>query len=70
VADKGYADYNALDWDVGHTIPPLSDFFPLYSGSSSVGRPFVHIPTIPFPAGFFKKYYATHNATPTGPDTD
>jgi phospholipase C len=69
LADKGYADYNALDWDAGHTVPPLSDFFPLYKGSGSVGRPFVQVPAHYSPH-FFETYYATHNATPEGPDTD
>ncbi len=69
-ADKGYADYNALDWDAAHSIPPLSDFFTLYGGSGSVGRSFVQIPTNSHSAHFFERYYATHNAAPTGPDTD
>ena len=68
VAPPYYADYNALD-KVGTNIP-LSDFFALYTGSGSVGRPFVQIPVNPYPASFFQSYYATHNATPTGPDTD
>jgi phospholipase C len=67
LADKGYADYNALDWDEAHSIPPLSDFFQLYGGSGSVGRPFVQIPTV-HPESIFRNYYSTHHAT--GPDTD
>jgi len=67
---KGYADYNALDWDATHSIPPLSDFFGLYSGSTSPGRSFFPISTTNYPASSFENYYATHNATPTGPDPD
>lgn len=67
---KGYADYNAPDWDNTHSIPPLSDFFSLYTGSNPTGRPFFQIPVSNFPASFFANYYATHNASPTGPDPD
>jgi len=66
-ADKGYADFNALDSANGNL--PLSDFFPLWTGTGSVGRPFVSIST-PYSASFFQSYYTTHNATPTGPDTE
>ena len=68
--NKGYADYNALDWDSAHSIAPLSDFFSLFKSSKGVGRPFVPISINPYPATFFESYYTTHNATPTGPDTD
>jgi len=44
--DKGYADYNAPDWDRGHQTPPLSDLFGLYPNNP---RPFVQINTA-FPA--------------------
>lgn len=66
----GYADYNALDWDVMHLIAPLSDFFSLYTTSDATGRPFIEIPVSLYPASFFQHYYATHHAIPTGPDTD
>jgi hypothetical protein len=67
IAQPYYADYNALD----NTPPnvPLSDFFSLYTGPGSHGRPFVQIST-PYPASYFQNYYATQNAMPAGPDTD
>jgi hypothetical protein len=64
-----YADYNALDWGSARNNIPLSDFFQLYTGSGS-GRPFVQIPVVAYGPSFFQGYYATHSATPTGPDTD
>jgi len=69
IAKPLYADYNALDWGSLRNNIPLSDFFSLYTGSGS-GRPFVQIPVTNYPPSFFENYYATHNATPTGPDTD
>ncbi len=66
--NKGYADYNAPD-NVAPNIP-LSEFFSLDTASNSTGRPFFQIPVSNFPATFFTNYYATHNATPTGPDPD
>lgn len=68
--DNGYADYNALDWGALRQNIPLSDFFPLYTGTTPTGRPFFQIPVSDFPAGFFGNYYSTHSATPTGPDPD
>jgi hypothetical protein len=67
-ANKGYADNNAPDKVRGNV--PLSDFFSLYTGLTSVGRPFVQIPSIPYPVSFFEGYYETQGATPTGPDMD
>jgi hypothetical protein len=66
--DNGYADYNALDWDSGHKISPLSDFFRLYTGPSSAGRPFVQVPS-GYDSSFFENYYL-NGGTPAGPDTD
>jgi phospholipase C len=67
---NGYADYNAPDWSADHiTHVPLSDFFALWTSNSSVGRPFILVPSSYGPS-FFESYYATHAATPTGPDTD
>jgi phospholipase C len=63
----GYADYNALDWDSRHMIPPLSDFFGLYVNGTTPGRAFIPI-TSNYPGGFFQTYYNTHS--PTGPDSD
>lgn len=65
---NGYPDYNALDWNSRHTNTPLADFFSLYTGSGSKGRPFVKIPVVK-PPDFFQTYYASGN-NPTGPDTD
>jgi phospholipase C len=65
--DNGYADRNALDAVNGNI--PLSDFFPLWTGQGSTGRPFVNIPT-PYGADFFQSYYTAYSATPTGPDTE
>jgi hypothetical protein len=66
----GYADYNAPDWSRDHiTHVPLSDFFSLYTGTGSTGRPFMQIPSSYSPS-FFESYYATYGTTPTGPDTD
>jgi hypothetical protein len=59
-----YADYNALDWGSAHNHIPLSDFFPL-----TTARPFVSIST-PKDYTFFRNYYATTGASPTGPDDD
>jgi Phosphoesterase family len=68
--NNGYADYNAPDWSADHiTHVPLSDFFALWTSNSSVGRPFIQVPSSYGPS-FFETYYATHAATPTGPDTD
>lgn len=64
----GYADQNALDTVGSNT--PLSDFFPLYNPTAPTPRSFFQIPVSPFPANFFESYYATHSATPTGPDPD
>jgi phospholipase C len=68
IAPPLYADNNTIDSFNGNV--PLSDFFSLYTGSGSIGRPFVQIPITQYPPSFFQNYYATHNATPTGPDTD
>jgi hypothetical protein len=68
IASPYYADSNALD-AIGSNIP-LSDFFALYTGSGSKGRPFAQISVNPYPASFFQSYYTTHNTIPTGPDTD
>jgi len=67
IASPVYADNNALD-AVGTNIP-LSDFFPLCTPTCA-GRSFFPIPVTNYPASFFKNYYATNNATPTGPDPD
>jgi Phosphoesterase family len=67
IATPYYADNNTFDSFKGNI--PLSDFFPLYTGSGS-GRSFVSIPVTPYPASFFESYYATHNVAPTGPGTD
>lgn len=64
--DKGYADYNAPDWDLKHQAPPLSDFFGLYPNNP---RPFVRIKTT-FPASNFFTFYTDNNLQPTGPDDD
>jgi phospholipase C len=68
IAPPYYADNNAPDAVNGNQ--PLSDFFGLWTSSTSVGRPFVQIPIIRYPASFFQSYYTTNGATPTGPDTD
>ena len=65
--DKGYADYNALDWSTDHkTHVPLSDFFSL-----SNQRGFTSIST-PYPPSKFTTYYTTPQngvlPVPTGPD--
>jgi phospholipase C len=62
--DKGYADFNALDWSADHaTYVPLSDFFSL--GNQ---RNFTNIPTV-FPPDFYKNYYVNNPTySPTGPD--
>jgi hypothetical protein len=66
IAKPQYADYNAID--LSPTNTSLSDFFPLYTGPNSKGRPFVKIP-VTFTADFFQNWYASGN-NPTGPDTD
>jgi hypothetical protein len=68
IASPNYADSNALD-SVGGTHVPLSDFFPLCT-TTCASRSFYPIPVTNYPASFFQNYYATHNATPTGPDPD
>jgi phospholipase C len=65
--DHGYADQNPLDGQNGNI--PLSDFFSLWTGQGSAGRTFVAI-TTPYSWSQFETYYATHSATPTGPDTE
>jgi hypothetical protein len=70
--DNGYADRNAIDAVNGNI--PLSDFFPLWTGPGSTGRPFVNIST-PYSASFFRTYYTTKlpdgsYPQPTGPDTE
>jgi hypothetical protein len=67
IAPPYYADYNALDAYRGNV--PLSDFFPLYTGTSSASRSFFQIPVSDFPSSF-ENYYSTNNATPAGPDPD
>jgi Phosphoesterase family len=68
IAPPLYADNNTIDSFNGNV--PLSDFFSLYTGSGSTGRSFFQIPVTNFPGSFFANYYATHNATPAGPDPD
>ena len=62
--DKGYADYNALDWSADHKAHvPLSDFF-----SVSNQRNFTNIPTA-YPPSFFQNDYVNNAPyAPTGPD--
>lgn len=67
IAAPSYADANTLD-AVGGNIP-LSDFFPLCVPTCA-GRSFHQIDVTNYPASFFQDYYATHSATPTGPDPD
>jgi phospholipase C len=65
--DNGYADYNAPDWGPLRNNVPLSDFFALWTGTGSIGRPFQQILSNYDPS-FFENYYVTH--VPVGPDTD
>jgi phosphoesterase family protein len=63
--DKGYADFNAPDWQpVGNL--PLSDFFPLPVNQP---RTFTHINTLK-DYTFFQGFYNATNSTPEAPDTD
>jgi hypothetical protein len=47
-----------------------ADFFSLCTTTACATRSFYPIPVTNYPASFFQNYYATHSATPTGPDTD
>jgi phosphoesterase family protein len=67
IAQPYYADYNAPD-NVAPNVP-LSDFFSLCT-TTCASRAFFPIPVTNYPASFFQNYYATHNATPAGPDPD
>jgi hypothetical protein len=65
--DKGYADYNALDWSPDHaTHVPLSDFFPgPFRGFTSI------LPTnSQYDTNYFLNYYTITGTQPQGPDGD
>jgi hypothetical protein len=63
--DKGYADFNALDWSPDHkTTVPLSDFFGLNNQRNFTGI------TTEKPYTYFQGAYEATGTVPTGPDDD